>query len=45
MASAEVSEGFDDLAHIMPDQALMAEGGPPGDPAVHVRRVNALRVG
>ena len=41
--SAE-SAGFDDLAHILFDQALLAEGGLPDDPAAYVRRVNALLV-
>jgi molecular chaperone HtpG len=33
---------FHDLAHILFDQALLAEGGLPADPAAYVRRVNAL---
>ena len=33
---------FDDLAHILFDQALLAEGGQLDDPAAYVRRVNAL---
>lgn len=33
---------FDDLAHILFDQALLAEGGQLEDPAAYVRRVNAL---
>lgn len=36
------SVAFDDLAHILFDQALLAEGGLPDDPAAYVRRVNAL---
>ncbi|MBX9835418.1 MAG: molecular chaperone HtpG [Burkholderiaceae bacterium] len=40
----ETSEHFDDLAHIVFDQALLAEGGLPDDPAAYVRRVNALLV-
>jgi len=36
------SEHFDDLAHILFDQALLAEGGLPEDPAAYVKRVNAL---
>jgi molecular chaperone HtpG len=36
------SEHFDDLAHILFDQALLAEGGMPDDPAAYVKRVNAL---
>ena len=36
------SEHFDDLAHILFDQALLAEGGLPDDPASYVRRVNQL---
>jgi molecular chaperone HtpG len=43
--SAEGSERFDDLAHILFDQALLAEGGQLEDPAAYVRRVNALLVG
>jgi molecular chaperone HtpG len=33
---------FDDLAHILFDQALLAEGGLPDDPAAYVKRVTAL---
>jgi molecular chaperone HtpG len=33
---------FQDLAHILFDQALLAEGGLPEDPAAYVKRVNAL---
>ncbi|MFV0600783.1 MAG: molecular chaperone HtpG [Brachymonas sp.] len=33
---------FADLAHVVFDQALLAEGGLPDDPAAYVRRVNAL---
>ncbi len=40
----EASAHFDDLAHIVFDQALLAEGGLPDDPAAYVRRVNALLV-
>jgi len=36
------SEHFDDLANILFDQALLAEGGQLEDPASYVRRVNAL---
>jgi molecular chaperone HtpG len=35
---------FNDLAHILFDQALLAEGGMPADPAAYVKRVNALLV-
>jgi molecular chaperone HtpG len=38
------SPSFQDLAHILFDQALLAEGGMPEDPAAYVRRVNALLV-
>jgi molecular chaperone HtpG len=38
----EGSDHFDDLAHILFDQALLAEGGMPNDPAAYVRRVNQL---
>ena len=35
---------FNDLAHILFDQALLAEGGLPDNPAAYVKRVNALLV-
>lgn len=38
----DTSEHFDDLAHIIFDQALLAEGGHLDDPAAYVRRVNEL---
>jgi molecular chaperone HtpG len=38
------SPDFNDLAHILFDQALLAEGGLPEDPAAYVKRVNALLV-
>ena len=38
------SAHFHDLAHILFDQALLAEGGLPEDPAAYVKRVNALLV-
>ena len=38
----EDSAHFDDLAHILFDQALLAEGGLPDDPAAYVKRVNSL---
>jgi molecular chaperone HtpG len=38
----ESSERFDDLAAILFEQALLAEGGHLEDPAAYVRRVNAL---
>jgi len=38
------SERFDDLAHILLDQALIAEGGQLEDPAAYVKRVNSLLV-
>jgi len=40
----EGSVHFNDLAHILFDQALLAEGGLPEDPAMYVKRVNALLV-
>ena len=43
-ADGEASGCFDDLAHILFDQALLAEGGLPDDPAAYVKRVNALLV-
>ena len=42
--SAEGSEHFDDLAHILFDQALLAEGGQLEDPAAYVQRVNRMLV-
>jgi molecular chaperone HtpG len=39
------SAHFDDLAHILFDQALLAEGGQLEDPAAYVKRVNALLIG
>ena len=41
----ETSPHFDDLAHILFDQALLAEGGQLEDPSAYVKRVNALLVG
>lgn len=41
----EASERFDDLANILFDQALLAEGGQLEDPAAYVRRVNLLLAG
>ena len=38
------SAHFDDLAHILFDQALLAEGGQLEDPAAYVKRVNTLLV-
>ena len=38
----ESTSDFDDLAHILFDQALLAEGGLPDDPAAYVRRVNQM---
>jgi molecular chaperone HtpG len=35
---------FDDLAHILFDQAVLAEGGQLEDPAAYVKRVNTLLV-
>ncbi|MDB5882216.1 MAG: molecular chaperone HtpG [Ramlibacter sp.] len=40
----DTSPHFDDLANILFDQALLAEGGVPEDPAAYVKRVNALLV-
>jgi molecular chaperone HtpG len=35
---------FSDLAHVLYDQAMLAEGGELDDPAIFVRRVNRLIV-
>jgi len=42
--SGDANPNFKDLAHILFDQALLAEGGLPEDPAAYVKRVNALLV-
>ncbi len=44
LESSADAANFDDLAHILFDQALLAEGGMPADPAAYVKRVNALLV-
>jgi molecular chaperone HtpG len=41
----EASEHFDDLAQVLFDQAMLAEGGHLEDPAAYVKRVNALLMG
>ena len=38
----EASAQFDDLANVLFDQAVLAEGGHLEDPAAYVRRVNAM---
>ena len=38
----ESATQFDDLAHVIFDQALIAEGGLPEDPAAYVKRINSL---
>ena len=35
-------DGFGDLARILLDQAIIAEGGHLDDPAAYVKRLNAL---
>lgn len=44
LSSEGAAVHFHDLAHIVFDQALLAEGGLPQDPAAYVKRVNALLV-
>ncbi len=44
MEQLEDGARFDDLASLLLDQALLAEGGELADPAAYVRRVNALLV-
>ncbi|HKX96195.1 MAG TPA: molecular chaperone HtpG, partial [Methylibium sp.] len=39
------NDRFDDLAQVLFDQAVLAEGGTLEDPAAYVRRVNALLTG
>ena len=41
-APGQSDERFDDLAQIIFDQALLAEGGQLEDPAAYVQRVNRL---
>ncbi|MFO1327005.1 MAG: molecular chaperone HtpG [Rubrivivax sp.] len=41
----EADTRFDDLAQVLFDQALLAEGGQLEDPAAYVRRVNQLLLG
>ncbi|ANF80880.1 molecular chaperone HtpG [Acinetobacter sp. NCu2D-2] len=36
------AEQFDDLANVIFDQALIAEGGLPEDPAAYIKRINSL---
>lgn len=36
------SAQFDDLAHVIFDQAVIAEGGLPDDPAEYIKRINSL---
>ena len=38
----EGSNQFDDLAHVIFDQAVIAEGGLPDDPAEYIKRINSL---
>ena len=38
----EGSAQFDDLANVIFDQAVIAEGGLPEDPAAYVKRINSL---
>lgn len=38
----ESSNQFDDLAHVIFDQAVIAEGGLPDNPAEYVKRINSL---
>lgn len=38
----EYSNQFDDLAHVIFDQAVIAEGGLPENPAEYVKRINSL---
>ena len=38
----EGSNQFDDLAHVIFDQAVIAEGGLPDNPAEYVKRINSL---
>jgi molecular chaperone HtpG len=44
-ALPEGSGTFDDLAQVLFDNALLAEGGQLDDPAAHVRRIQTLILG
>ncbi len=44
LGGLDSGNGFDELAHILFDQALLAEGGQLEDPAAYVARVNKLLV-
>ena len=39
------AEHFDDLAHVIFDQAMLADGDLPSDPAAYLKRVNAMLLG
>lgn len=41
----EGTDKFDDLANVIFDQALLAEGGVPEDPAAYLKRINSLLLG
>lgn len=41
----ESSNQFDELANVIFDQALLAEGGVPEDPAAYLKRINSLLLG
>lgn len=41
----ETTGQFDDLANVIFDQALLAEGGVPEDPAAYLKRINSLLLG
>ncbi|RYY78202.1 MAG: molecular chaperone HtpG [Moraxellaceae bacterium] len=41
----ETSGQFEDLANVIFDQALLAEGGVPEDPAAYLKRINNLLLG
>jgi molecular chaperone HtpG len=45
LADTEDGERFDDLAQVLFDQAVLAEGGHLEDPAAYVKRVNRMLVG
>ena len=42
MRKLENSAQFDDLANVIFDQAVIAEGGLPDDPAEYIKRINSL---
>lgn len=45
LAALEAADGFDDLARLVHEQAILAEGGQLDDPAAFVQRLNRMVLG